>query len=189
MTDFTVFLALFSLIILQRLMELRIAKRNETWMKAQGAIEFGSRHYRYLVLMHLCFFISLLTEKIALNKGMSPLWPVIFGIFLLAQTVRVWALLSLGRFWNTKIIVLPNAEVVLNGPYRYIKHPNYLVVAVELAVIPLLFGAYLTAIIFSIVNAIMMFIRIPEEEYALQNLTEYSYCFQGRNRFLPKLLK
>jgi methyltransferase len=110
------------------------------------------------------------------------------AVFVCAQLIRVWAISSLGTFWNTKIIVLPNVEVVRKGPYRFIKHPNYLVVSIELLVVPLMFGAYVTACLFTLLNVIMLSIRIPAEEKALRELTEYEGSFEKCNRFLPKLL-
>ena len=94
--------------------------------------------------------------------------------FLLTQLIRVWAITSLGRYWNTKIIVLPGAKMVNKGPYRFLKHPNYLVVTIEFIVIPLLFEAYFTAFFFSLLNGIILRIRIAAEEKALYQLTGYS---------------
>lgn len=94
-------------------------------------------------------------------------------MFLLVQAGRIWALTSLGEFWNTKIIVLPEARPIKRGPYRYLKHPNYVIVSIELLVIPLLFHAYMTAVIFTILNGYLLSIRIPAEEQALAQLTEY----------------
>jgi methyltransferase len=176
------------IIIIQRLFELLIARSNEKWMKRQGAQEFGRGHYLVIVLMHSMFFVVLLLERMIFHRELSVIWPFWLVIFVLAQLVRLWALKSLGRYWNTKILVMPNVEVIQKGPYRYIKHPNYLVVSVELLVIPLLFGAYFTACLFTIINVIMLSIRIPAEEKALKELTEYEGLFQSCNRFLPNLL-
>lgn len=189
MKDIISFLILVGFISLQRIVELRIAKSNEKWMKKRGAIEFGEKHYRYMVTMHALFFIFLSCEKIFMNLGLSPLWGILIIVFLIAQLLRIWAIASLGRFWNTKIIVLRNANVIRKGPYRFIRHPNYFVVAVELAVVPLLFNAYFTASLFTILNIIVLRIRIPEEEQALRELTEYEGTFQDCNRFLPKVVK
>lgn len=188
MQDIIPFLAFYIVVISQRIVELFIARHNEKWMKEKGAIEFCSNHYKFIVLMHFLFFISFLFEKIFLNRGLSPLWPLILFLFFIVQLIRVWAISSLGRYWNTKVIVLANAKVINRGPYRYIKHPNYFVVSVELIVIPCLFSAYITAILFTIVNIFILSIRIPEEEKALQELTEYDNVFQHCSRFLPILL-
>jgi methyltransferase len=182
------FFIFISVLIIQRLLELVIARRNEKWMKDQGAIEFGIEHYQFIVLMHSMFFVVLLFEKITFSREFIALWPLFASVFVCAQLIRVWAISSLGRYWNTKIIVLPNVDVVRRGPYRFIKHPNYLVVSIEFLVVPLMFGAYLTACLFTILNILMLSIRIPAEERALQELTEYEGSFESCNRFLPKLL-
>lgn len=104
-----------SVIIIQRLLELIVAKQNEKWMKSQGAVEFGQKHYPVIVIVHLLFFFVLITEVQYFHKDISPLWPLLLFAFLAAQAIRIWALLSLGRYWNTKILVLPGASVVKKG--------------------------------------------------------------------------
>ncbi|WP_338470903.1 isoprenylcysteine carboxylmethyltransferase family protein [Niallia sp. XMNu-256] len=161
------FYLFFTLIVLQRIGELIIAKRNEEWMKARGAQEFGQEHYPFIVFIHTLFFIVFFLEVMIGNNEINPLWPIILSIFFITQCVRVWALTSLGRYWNTKIIVKPGVELVSKGPYRFLKHPNYLVVTIEFIVIPLLFQAYFTAFFFSVLNVIILRIRIAAEERAL----------------------
>jgi methyltransferase len=182
------FLIFISGMIIQRLLELVIARRNEKWMKEQGAREFGLKHYQFIVLMHSLFFGVLLFEKITFSRELSAFWPLLAVLFFCTQLIRIWAITSLGRYWNTKIIVLPNVEVVRRGPYRFIKHPNYLVVSIELLIVPLMFGAYITAGLFTILNILMLSIRIPAEEKALRELTEYESSLGSCNRFFPKLL-
>ena len=167
-----------TIVISQRLIELLIAKRNEKWMKSEGAFEAGASHYPYMVAMHVFFFIVLISEVVFLHRQLSFLWPIWLGIFLAAQILRIWCLTSLGKYWNTKIIVLPNARVVRKGPYKWLRHPNYIIVATELLVLPLLFNAIFTAIIFSLLNIWMMTVRIPTEEQALRKATNYSEEFQ-----------
>ncbi|MEH7300636.1 isoprenylcysteine carboxyl methyltransferase family protein [Neobacillus drentensis] len=183
------FLVLFGVIISQRVIELLIAKSNERWMKKNGAIEFGVKHYRYMVGMHILFFIVFFGEKVWLNRGLSPIWPLLLTVFIVTQLVRLWAITSLGKYWNTKILVLADAKVIRKGPYRFIKHPNYFVVAIELLVVPLLFSSYITSILFTMLNVMILSRRIPEEEKTLQDLTEYVDAFQDCNRFLPKIVK
>lgn len=141
-------------------------------MLAKGAYEVGASHYPFMILLHVSFFLSLIVEVIYFTGQLTPHYILLF-IFLLLQLLRVWCLASLGRFWNTKIIILPGANVVVKGPYSYIKHPNYLVVCLEIAVIPLMFQAYFTAISFTILNLIILSIRIPLEEKALKEVTDY----------------
>lgn len=165
------FFAIFiAFVIIQRIIELIIAKNNEKWSKERGAIEFGAKHYKYIVALHSFFFISLIVEY-WLNPKMISNWQIFFAIFICAQILRYWSLFSLGKHWNTKILVIPNAARVTKGPYRYMKHPNYLVVAIELLTIPIMFGAYVTAFIFSTLNFFLIyFCRIPQEEAAMQFL-------------------
>nr|WP_204542630.1 isoprenylcysteine carboxylmethyltransferase family protein [Peribacillus deserti] len=176
-------------LILQRLGELLIAKRNEIWMKQQGGIEFGASHYPWMVAMHCSFFLSLIIEVTYIQSGLSEYWRPLLIAFLILQAGRMWALTSLGRFWNTKIMVVPHANVVKKGPYKYVKHPNYIIVALELAVIPLLFNAYFTAVIFTILNIFMMYKRIPAEEEALHKLTDYQHVFMTKESTIPKNMK
>lgn len=171
------FSIVISIVISQRLIELFVAKRNEKWMLGQGAFEVGAAHYPIMVTMHISFFISLLAEVVVLGRMLSPFWILLLGIFLLTQTARIWCLLLLGKFWNTKIIILPGAAVVRRGPYRWLRHPNYLIVGIELLVLPLLFGAYFTAVLYSLLNVWMLSVRIPAEEKALKEATDYRETF------------
>lgn len=167
-----------TIVITQRLVELIIARRNEIWMRSQGAFEAGAKHYPLMVLMHVAFFISLLVEVSVFERPLSPFWVALLTLFLIAQVGRIWCLTSLGKFWNTKIIILPDADVVRKGPYLFIRHPNYLIVTTELLVLPLLFSAYFTAITFSLLNIWMLSIRIPAEEKALKEATNYKEEFR-----------
>jgi len=179
---FSLFLAF---VIFQRVCELAIAKRNENWMKEQGGVEFGKTHYIFIVFVHALFFISLCLEVLVQEKEISPYWPGIVSLFLVTQIGRIWALSSLGKYWNTKIIVVPHATVIKKGPYKFLKHPNYLIVTLEFVVIPLLFQAYGTLIAFSLLNALILMIRIPAEERALCDHTKYNEVFHKTSRFLP----
>jgi len=166
-----------SIVILQRLIELFIAKRNEKWMRSQGAFEAGARHYPVMVSMHIAFFISLIVEVLLFQRSSPSLWILLLVLFLVAQVARIWCLTSLGKFWNTKIIILPGADVVQKGPYKWVRHPNYIIVTTELLVLPLLFSAYFTAILFSLLNLWMLSVRIPAEEKALKEATNYKETF------------
>ena len=172
------FYIVITIVIIQRLVELIIAKRNEKWMRSQGAFEAGAGHYPIMVSMHMAFFISLILEVLVIDRPLSPLWIPLLSLFLMAQIARVWCLTSLGKFWNTKIIILPGADVVRKGPYKFIRHPNYVIVATELLVLPLLFSAYFTAIVFSFLTLWMLSVRIPIEEKALKEVTNYKEEFR-----------
>lgn len=151
----------------QRLIELFIAKRNEHWIKRRGGVEIGDKHYKWFIVLHTLFFISLIVESIVRNNLYIQLNFALFILFIILQIGRVWCIYSLGRFWNTKIIVVPNVHLIRSGPYRYLKHPNYVIVAMELIVIPLLLMAYLTAIIFPLLHILLLMVRIPSENRAL----------------------
>jgi methyltransferase len=179
------FYLFFLFIIAERIGELLLARRNERWLKGMGAKEFGKDHYKYIVLLHIFFLLSFWLEATLRGTESSPFWPVIFSLFILTQLLRAWTILSLGRFWNTKILVLPNAKVVAKGPYRWMRHPNYVIVALEFLLIPLLFQAYWTAIIFSLLNIFVLSIRISVEEQALFKMTNYKSEFYNRWRFFP----
>ena len=167
------FYAVVGFVVLQRVLEIIYARFNEQRMKSQGAIEVGKEHYKWIVLLHVLFFVSLIVETVYRGGETGPAWTLFLAIFIIAQLLRIWALSSLGRFWNTKILVLPGAEKVRRGPYRWVSHPNYIVVAVEIAALPLIFGAWRTALFFSVANALLLLlVRIPTEEKALQQLKE-----------------
>jgi len=179
-----VFLLFITMVIFQRVTELIVANRNERWMKKQGGIEFGQQHYWFIVTIHSLFIISLILEVIIFKRELSSLWPFLGSLFVLTQLARIWALHSLGKYWNTKIIVVPNAKVIKKGPYVYLKHPNYLIVSLEFIIIPLLFNAFWTAILFSLLNLLILMIRIPTEEKALAEHTEYQLVFNQTGRLL-----
>ena len=168
-----IFYCILAFVIIQRFIELRIAKRNEKAMLAKGAYEVGASHYKYMILLHTSFFISFLVEVAFIKSSFTPYYAFL-AIFIVLQLLRVWCLASLGTFWNTKIIILPGANVVVKGPYAFIRHPNYLIVCLEIAVLPLMFQAYVTAILFTILNLIMLSVRIPMEEKALKEATDYA---------------
>ncbi len=151
------------LVALQRAAELVYANRNSRRLLAAGAIEHGRRHYPLLVLLHAAW----LAAVFFLVPPEAPvIWPLI-AVYLLLQAARLWAVASLGRFWTTRVITLPGAPLVRRGPYRWLKHPNYLIVAAEIAVLPLAFGAWALALGFSLANAGLLAARIRVENEAL----------------------
>lgn len=151
------------LVALQRAAELVYANRNSRRLLSAGAIEHGRRHYPLLVLLHAAW----LAAVFFLVPPEAPvIWPLI-AVYLLLQAARLWAVASLGRFWTTRVITLPGAPLVRRGPYRWLKHPNYLIVAAEIAVLPLAFGAWALALGFSLANAGLLAARIRVEDEAL----------------------
>lgn len=162
------FYLIITFIICQRLVELYIANKNEKWMLARGGIEVGNEHYKLFILLHVTFFIILIYEVHNIVTAQSVAFNIyFFFLFVIAQIGRVWCIVSLGKFWNTKIIVLPKVVKIKKGPYKYMKHPNYFIVFVELFTIPAMFGAYITAILFPILHLLLLTIRIPAEDRAL----------------------
>jgi len=155
------FILFILFLIAQRLSELYIASRNEKWLRAQGAVEYGQSHYPYIVALHTLFIISIITEYMLSTN--SPIDYVFLILFILLLLFKAWALSSLGKYWNTKIFRVPGTGPVKKGPYKLFKHPNYFIVICEIAIIPLVFHLYYTAIIFTVLNAIMLTVRIKVE--------------------------
>jgi methyltransferase len=161
-----------ALVALQRVLELALSRRNERMLRARGAVERGEGHYPPLIAMHALWLLSTLVEGLLRGPGIPGWWPVPLTIFLLAQLLRYWAILSLGEYWNTRVLVVPGARLVARGPYRYLRHPNYVAVAVEIATFPLIFGAWVTALVFSALNAALLYVRINTENRALAELAK-----------------
>ena len=154
---------ILTLVTLQRLMELVIARRNTRALLARDAYEAAPGHYPLIVAVHVGWLLTLFW----LAPGKAISWPLL-GIFLLLQLARLWVLASLGVRWTTRIIVLPGAPLVAKGPFRFLRHPNYAIVAAEILVLPLAFGLWQVALIFSGLNAAVLAIRIKAEEKALK---------------------
>jgi methyltransferase len=152
-----------ALVTLQRLAELVIAQRNTRALLARGAYEVGAGHYPLIVAVHALWLLSLWW----LAPGKPVIWPLI-GLFVLLQIGRLWVLATLGPRWTTRIIVLPEAPLVAKGPFRFVRHPNYVIVAAEIAVLPLAFRLWQVALIFSILNAAVLTVRIRAEEKGLE---------------------
>jgi methyltransferase len=146
----------------ERIGELYLARRNTAALLAKGAVEVAPEHYPAIVLMHALWLASLWI--FGATRMIDPTW---LAIFLLLQVLRVWILMTLGSRWTTRIIVLPGAPLVSNGPYRFFSHPNYLVVVGEIAVLPLCLGLPWLALVFSGANAILLSIRIRAENVAM----------------------
>lgn len=155
---------LMLLATLQRLIELVIANRNTRALLAEGAYEVGRGHYPAIVFLHIAWLAVLWAFLLA---GLTHLVPWAAIAYVAVQGLRLWTLLSLGRYWTTRIIVVPNAPLMRRGPYRFIRHPNYLVVVLEIALLPLALGSWPLALGFSIVNAIVLAWRIRTEEISL----------------------
>ncbi len=155
--------AVVAVIALLRLAELLWARRNTRRLLARGAVEIGRGHYPLFILLHGLWLLAI-TLAVPETQMADPVLLAIFGVL---QVARVWVIVSLGPFWTTRIITLPGAPLVRRGPYRLLRHPNYLLVACEIAILPLAFGAWEIALVFSIANTALLLWRVKIEEQAL----------------------
>jgi methyltransferase len=155
--------AVVGFLVLQRLAELAFAARNTRRLKARGAVEVGARHFPLLVALHTAWLAALLL----LVPPETPVNPQLLGLFVMLQFARLWVIATLGRRWTTRIIVLEGEALVTRGPYRFLRHPNYLVVCCEIAVVPLMFGAWEIALVFSLLNLALLRHRTRVEDLAL----------------------
>ena len=153
---------ILALVTAQRLGELVLANRNTRRLLARGGTESGAGHYPLIVGLHLAWLAGL--WFLAWDAAIQPAWAF---VYLGLQALRAWILLSLGRRWTTRIITVPGETLVRRGPYRFARHPNYLLVAAEIAVLPLVFGLVLYSVLFFLVNAAPMWVRIRAEDRAL----------------------
>jgi methyltransferase len=151
------------LVLLQRVVELLLARRNTVGLRRLGAVEADAEGYPFFVLLHAGWLLSL---ALFVPASAAPVWPLL-GLFVLLQLCRLWVISSLGRYWTTRIVTLPDAPLVQAGPFRWFRHPNYLLVIAEIAVLPLAFGAVPIAVSFSAVNLILIIRRIRIEESVL----------------------
>jgi methyltransferase len=154
---------IIALVIAQRLAELVYAQRNTRALLAKGAVEIGRAHYPLFVLLHASWLLAIV---LALPKPPPVHWLPLVG-YVVLQLLRVWTVASLGPFWTTRIITLADAPLVRRGPYRFVRHPNYMIVAGEIVLLPLVFGEVVIAVIFTVLNAALLFWRIREEETGL----------------------
>ena len=162
-----------------RLLELLIAKRNARWLLQQGAVEYGREHYPLIVALHSSFIAAMMVEYYLTPAATFRL--PFFLFFLVLIGLKGWVISSLGKYWNTRIYRIAHLSLISKGPYKYIKHPNYVIVVLEIAVIPLVFGLYYTAVVFTLLNAIMLYVRISVENSALAMNTSDTITRAGRH--------
>jgi methyltransferase len=154
-----------SLVALQRLAELLYAARNTRRLKQRGAIEYGRRHYPLFIGLHAVWLVTII---IAVPSTAAIDWRFL-GLFILLQAARLWTIATLDGFWTTRIVSLPTAPLVHRGPYRFLRHPNYLVVIGEIAILPIAFGAWRIALAFSLLNFVLLAWRSRVEDAALSS--------------------
>jgi methyltransferase len=168
----TWYVLLVAAIALERLAELIVAQRNLAWSRSQGGIEFGASHYPVMVVLHTGLLVGALVEVIGLHRPFLPAlgWPML-AIVLGAQGLRWWCITTLGQQWNTRVVVIPGAPRVAGGPYRFFSHPNYVAVVAEGTALPLVHTGWITALVFTVLNAGLLRTRIRTENAALASLS------------------
>ena len=182
------FLFLVIALGIQRLAEVQRSSRNERHIMGSGGYEVAANQFRVMKALHVGWFVSMLVEVFGLQRTFHPALALIASlVFVSGQALRYAAIYTLGDRWTVRVMVLPGAEPIDRGIYRFIRHPNYFGVMLEIAAVPLIHSAYLTAIFFSAANALLLTWRIRTEEAALNDQNNYEQTFAGRPRFLPKM--
>ncbi|MDX1644576.1 MAG: isoprenylcysteine carboxylmethyltransferase family protein [Thermoanaerobaculia bacterium] len=172
------FTAVVVLVVVQRLAELRLSRRNEERLRRRGAIEAGAGHYPWMVALHTAFLLSAPLEVWLLDRPFVPWLAGAMAVLLVAATaLRYWTIRTLGERWTTRIVCLPGGAVETGGPFRYLRHPNYLAVTIEMLALPLLHTAWLTAGVFGLANGVLLVVRMRAEEAALMSHTAYREAF------------
>ena len=163
---------LIALVGAERIAELVVSKRNLAWSRARRGTEHGAGHYPVMVVLHTALLAGCLIEVAALHRPFIPAlgWPML-AVVVAAQGLRWWCITTLGHRWNTRVVVIPGAARVTGGPYRVIPHPNYVAVVIEGIALPLVHTAWLTAVVFTVLNAVLLRTRIRVENTALASLT------------------
>jgi methyltransferase len=165
----TWYVLLIGAVAVERFAELVVSQRNLSWSRARGGVEFGARHYPPMVVLHIGLLVGCLVE--AAHRPFLPGlgWPMLV-VVLAAQGLRWWCIATLGHQWNVRVVVIPNATRVTAGPYRFFSHPNYVAVIVEGIALPLVHTAWVTAVVFTVLNAFLLRTRIGVENAALAQL-------------------
>ncbi len=168
----TWYLILIFAIGVERLAELVLAQRNLAWSRARGGVEIGAGHYPVMVVLHLALLVGCVVEVAVMHRPFIPAlgWPML-ALVIAAQGLRWWCITTLGRQWNTRVVVIPGAPRIESGPYRWIPHPNYVAVAVEGFALAMVHTAWVTALAFTVLNAALMSTRISVENSALARLS------------------
>lgn len=183
----TLYLALIALIVVERLVEMVITQRNARRLKARGGHAVGDAHFPWMVLLHGGLLVAAPAEVLLLDRPFVVSLGVVSLLALVGTMgLRYWAIMTLGDRWTTRIFVVPGEPPITGGPFRYLRHPNYLAVVIEVAALPLVHGAWITALLGTLGNAWMLKVRIRAEEAALEAAADYESVFADRARLLPK---
>ena len=171
MSTQTWYVGLVAAVVVARGVELAVSERNRRWSMAQGGIESGPGHYPVMVLLHTGLLVGAVVEVLTLDRPFLPWlgWPML-ALLVASHGLRWWCISSLGRQWCTRIVVVPGRSAVTSGPYRFLRHPNYLAVVLEGIALPLVHTAWVTAAAFTVANAALLRVRIAAEEQALRSL-------------------
>jgi methyltransferase len=165
------YVLLIAAVAVERLAEMVVAERNRRWSRERGGVEFGAGHYPVMVVLHVGLLAGCLLEVALAHRPFTPaLGLPMLALVVAAQVLRWWCITTLGRQWNTRVVVVPGASRVTGGPYRLIPHPNYVAVVVEGFALPLVHNAWLTALVFTVLNAALLRTRIRVENAALASL-------------------
>ncbi|MEO8504832.1 MAG: isoprenylcysteine carboxylmethyltransferase family protein [Acidobacteriota bacterium] len=182
----TAYFILVGLVGLERLFELWLSTRNRRRALALGAVEVGERHYLWMVALHTAFLFACVGEVWVLQRPFVPVLAIVMlALLVLSMALRYWAIATLGERWNTRVVVLPEAPAIAGGPYRFVRHPNYIAVVVEMLALPLVHAAWITALAGSVLNVWLLSIRIRVEEDALRRHCSYETQLAGRGRWVP----
>jgi methyltransferase len=172
-------------VAIERLYELRLSQQNAKLALASGGQEYGASHYRVMQVLHGLFLVAAVVEVWWLDRPFHPLLAAaMLGLLVFTMALRYWSVATLKARWNTRVIVVPGWQPASTGPYRYLRHPNYLAVACEILAIPLIHSAYLTALVFTLANAALLIVRLRVEEQALSAWSGYQAAMGAKPRFL-----
>ena len=165
------YIAIIVATAIERLIEVRVSLRNAKWSFENGGVEYGAGHYPFMVVLHTGFLFACVLEAWLTERPfIAALGYPMIGIAIGTQVLRWWCINTLGYRWNTRVIIVPNLPKVTNGPYRYLSHPNYIIVALEGIALPLIHSCYYTAVGFTLLNALLMVVRLRCENEALSKL-------------------
>ena len=171
MTSTVAYLGVVAAVGLLRLVELHVARRNGEWARARGGVEFGRGHYPFMVALHTALLVGCVAEVLLLDRPFLPWlgWPML-ALLVASSSLRWWCIRTLGPQWNTRVLVVPGLPLVTGGPYRWLRHPNYVAVVTEVAALPLVHSAWMTAAVVSVLNLALLTVRIRVEDGELEQV-------------------
>lgn len=171
MTGYVAFTALIALVALERVAELVVSRRNLRWSREHGGVEYGHAHYPFMVALHVFLLVGCVVEVWVWQRPLIPALSIVMLVLVLAsQGLRWWCITTLGRRWNTLVVIVPGMPRVTGGPYRWLNHPNYVAVVIEGIALPMVGFAWVTAIVFTLLNIPLLAVRLRTENAALATL-------------------